>query len=248
MHILEEEERSKPEKVEEPPALTLKEFLDSFTEDENKEVQGVQCLFEDYNRDILGESGILKKSSVSLDENDIKIEMDEVLMKKLVSGVQVAMPWENWDSMSKVIEDGSYMILENRMSNLKAFTKVEDITTSLLLNWFQSFTLAKYADFEINFLIDHLTKLVRVHFGLRADLDVHVDLNLAGLGYQVVAKQRAVIDSKQLATIKRDGATDDLGRKIDSMQLVVIELDEAIEELEKEKKKRKKAGTFEDAR
>ncbi|KAI7987669.1 hypothetical protein LOK49_LG13G00103 [Camellia lanceoleosa] len=189
------------------------------------------------------------------------------VMKKPVFEVDVAMPWENWDSTSKV-KDGNYMILENQVSILKVLfskygdfsnrsrlstkaimlfimtvceavynmcnTKVADITTSLLLTWFHSFALAQYANFEIMFVIARLTKLVRAHFGLQADHDVPVDLNLAGLSVQI-AKQLAVIDSKALAIVKQDGETDDLRKKVDSMQQTISKLDEAIQELENNK-------------
>ncbi|GMQ07524.1 hypothetical protein CsSME_00051679 [Camellia sinensis var. sinensis] len=113
-------------------------------------------------------------------------------------------------------------------------TMVVDITTSLLLPWFHSFALAQYADFEIKFFIAHLMKLVRAYFGLQADHDVPVHLNLAGLDVQI-AEQLAVVDSKDLVIIEQDGETDDLRKKTDSMQLTIIKLDEAIEELEKKK-------------
>ncbi|KAF5941231.1 hypothetical protein HYC85_022398 [Camellia sinensis] len=251
---------------EEPPALTLKEFLDSFSEDENKEVKGV---FEAYRRDVRGETGIFK--NIKNSELRRSAHLDKVsaqVMKKLDFEVDVAMPWENWDSTSKVIKDGNYMILENQVSILKVLfskygdfsnrsrlstkaimlfimtvceavynmcnTKVVDITTSLLLTWFHSFALAQYANFEIMFVIARLTKLVRAHFGLQADHDVPVDLNLAGLSVQI-AKQLAVIDSKALAIVKQDGETDDLRKKVDSMQLTISKLSEAIQELENNK-------------
>ncbi|KAI7988066.1 hypothetical protein LOK49_LG13G00095 [Camellia lanceoleosa] len=265
IHIL-EEKWSKHENVEEPPALTLKEFLDSFSEDENKEVKG---FFEAYRRDVRGETGIFK--NIKNSELRRSAQLDKVsarVMKKLVFEVDVAMPWENWDSTSKVIKDGNYMILENQVSILKVLfskygdfsnrsrlstkaimlfimtvceavynmcnTKVVDITTSLLLTWFHSFALAQYANFEIMFVIARLTKLVRAHFGLQADRDVPVDLKLAGLSVQI-AKQLAVIDSKALAIVKQDGETDDLRKKVDSMQLTISKLDEAIQELENNK-------------
>ncbi|XP_028056383.1 uncharacterized protein LOC114260454 isoform X1 [Camellia sinensis] len=265
IHIL-EEKWSKHENVEEPPALTLKEFLDSFSEDENKEVKGV---FEAYRRDVRGKTGIFK--NIENSELRRSTHLDKVsarVMKKLIFEVDVAMPWENWDSTSKVIKDGNYMILENQVSILKVLfskygdfsnrsrlstkaimlfimtvceavynmcnTKVVDITTSLLLTWFHSFALAQYANFEIMFVIARLTKLVRAHFGLQADHDVPVDLNLAGLSVQI-AKQLAVIDSKALAIVKQDGETDDLRKKVDSMQLTISKLDEAIQELENNK-------------
>ncbi|GMQ07519.1 hypothetical protein CsSME_00051674 [Camellia sinensis var. sinensis] len=250
----------------EPPALTLKEFLDSFSEDENKEVKGV---FEAYRRDVRGETGIFK--NIKNSELRHSAHLDKVsarVMKKLVFEVDVAMPWENWDSTSKVIKDGNYMILENQVSILKVLfskygdfsnrsrlstkaimlfimtvceavynmcnTKVVDITTSLLLTWFHSFALAQYANFEIMFVIARLTKLVCAHFGLQADHDVPVYLNLAGLSVQI-AKQLAVIDSKALAIVKQDGETDDLRKKVVSMQLTISKLDEAIQELENNK-------------
>ncbi|THG11977.1 hypothetical protein TEA_014393 [Camellia sinensis var. sinensis] len=293
----------------EPPALTLKEFLDSFSEDENKEVKGV---FEAYRRDVRGETGIFK--NIKNSELRHSAHLDKVsarVMKKLVFEVDVAMPWENWDSTSKVIKDGNYMILEIQVSILKVLfskygdfsnrsrlstkaimlfimtvceavynmcntkvvdittsllltwfhsfalaqyanfeimfvialceavynmcnTKVVDITTSLLLTWFHSFALAQYANFEIMFVIARLTKLVCAHFGLQADYDVPVYLNLAGLSVQI-AKQLAVIDSTALAIVKQDGETDDLRKKVDSMQLTISKLDEAIQELENNK-------------
>ncbi|THG20189.1 hypothetical protein TEA_005574 [Camellia sinensis var. sinensis] len=128
-------------------ALTLKEFLDSFIEDENKE-----------------------------------------------------------DSTSKVIEDGKYLILENHVSILKAFTMVVDITTSLLLTWFHLLALAQYVDFEIKFFIARLMKLVHAYFGLQTDHDVPVHLNLAGLDVQIaeqIAEQLAVVDSKEIVIIEQ---------------------------------------------
>ncbi|KAL7168607.1 hypothetical protein ACSBR2_038943 [Camellia fascicularis] len=257
IHIL-EEEWSMHGKVEELRALTSKEFLDSFTEDENKEVsvQGEKgkillCLYEDGDKD----------------EYD-KIDMIKVLMKKFVSEVEVTLPWENWDSTSKVIEDGNYMILENRVSILEALlskyrdlskssrlgtkatmlftmtvceavhdmcnTKIGGITTSQLLIWLLSFTLAQYAGFEIQFVIACLTKLVHTHFGLQADDDIPIDLELAKMGVPI-ATQLSVVDSKELTNIEQDGETDDdLWKKV-SLQLTIMKLDEAIEDLKKKK-------------
>ncbi|CAL5423508.1 unnamed protein product [Camellia sinensis] len=113
-----EEEWSKHGKVEELRALTLKEFLDSFTEDENKEVQG---LFKAYERSVQGEKGkillCLYQDEDEDEDEDNKTDMIKVLMKKFVSGV--TLPWENWDSTSKVIDDGNNMILENQVSILE---------------------------------------------------------------------------------------------------------------------------------
>ncbi|KAF5961159.1 hypothetical protein HYC85_002368 [Camellia sinensis] len=183
----------------EPPALTLKEFLDSFSEDENKEVKGV---FEAYRRDVRGETGIFKNIKNSELRHSAHL-----------------------DKVSALICEAVY-----NMCN----TKVVDITTSLLLTWFHSFALAQYANFEIMFVIARLTKLVCAHFGLQADHDVPVYLNLAGLSVQI-AKQLAVIDSKALAIVKQDGEADDLRKKVDSMQLTISKLDEAIQELENNK-------------
>ncbi|GMP87055.1 hypothetical protein CsSME_00039598 [Camellia sinensis var. sinensis] len=189
-------------KVEEVRALLSKEFLDSFTEDENKEVvQGEKgkillCLYEDRDRMI-----------------------------------EVTLPWENWDSTSKVIEDGNYMILENRVSILEALlskygdlskssrlgtkatmsftmtvceaahdmcsTKIRDITTSQFLIWLLSFTLAQYAGFEIQFVIACLTKLVRTHFGLQADDDIRIELELAKMGLTIMKLDDAIEDLKK---------------------------------------------------
>ncbi|GMP87052.1 hypothetical protein CsSME_00039595 [Camellia sinensis var. sinensis] len=195
--------------------------------------------------------------------------MTKVLMEKFVSEVDVTMPWENWNSTSKVIEDGKYLILENQVSILKALvskykdfinrsilstkatmmlfimtvceagysmcsTEALDITTSLLLTWFDSFALAQYANFEIKFFIARLMKLVPAYFGLQANHDVHVHLNLAGLDVQV-AEQLAVVDSKELVIIEQDGETDDPRKKTNSMPPTIIKLDKAIEELEKKK-------------
>ncbi|KAL7190024.1 hypothetical protein ACSBR1_039634 [Camellia fascicularis] len=194
--------------------------------------------------------------------------MIKVLMKKFVSEVEVTLPWENWDSTSKVIEDGNYMILENRVSILEALlskyrdlskssrlgtkatmlftmtvceavhdmcsTKIGDITTSQLLIWLLSFTLAQYAGFEIQFVIARLTKLVHTHFGLQADYDIPIDLELAKMGVPI-ATQLSVVDSKELTNIEQDGETDDdLWKKV-SLQLTIMKLDEAIEDLKKKK-------------
>ncbi|KAL7194237.1 hypothetical protein ACSBR1_034615 [Camellia fascicularis] len=313
-----EEEWLKHEKVEESVVLTLKEFLDSFTEDENKEVQG---LFEAYRRDVRGESCILPKilnpnTYLGFEERMNYAHLDKVsawIVKKYVSRVEVAMPWEKWDTTSKVIKDGNYMILENQIPILKALfskykdfssgsrlstkatmlfvmtvceavhnmcnTKFMDITTSLLLTWFHSFALAQYADFKILFVTDRLTKLVRAHVGFQVGHDVLVDLNLAECNVQItkqhagivskeiviikedeervdseelaiVEEDEDIIDSEELAIIEEDEGTVDseelaiigedeethyLRDKVDSMQLTIIKLDEAIKKLEKKK-------------
>ncbi|THG20186.1 hypothetical protein TEA_005571 [Camellia sinensis var. sinensis] len=240
--------------------LTLKDFLDSFTEDENKEVQG---LFEAYRRDVRGESGILSKilnpnTNLGFEKGYNYAHLDQVsawIVKKYVSRVEVAMPWEKWDTTSKVIKDGHYMILENQISILKALfskytdfsigsrlgtkatmlfvmtvceaihnmcnTKVMDITTSLLLTWFHSFAVAQYANFEILFVTDHLTKLVRAHVGFQVGHDVLVDLNLAEYIAQIT-KQHEGIDSKDIAIIEEDEES------VDSEELTIIEEDEEI--------------------
>ncbi|XP_028057044.1 uncharacterized protein LOC114261035 [Camellia sinensis] len=245
-----EEDWLKHENVEESPVLTLKEFLDSFTEDENKEVQG---LFKEYRWD--GESGILPRI---LGFGDSYAHLDKVstwILKKYVSRVEVAMPWEKWDTTSKVIKDGHFMILENQISILKALfskykgfsigsrlstkatmlfvmtvcealhsmcnTKVMDITTSLLLTWFNSFAFAQYAGFEILFVTDHLIKLVRAHFGFQVGHDVLVDLSLAECNVQIT-KQHTGIDSKDIAIIEEDEES------VDSEELAIIEEDKEI--------------------
>ncbi|CAL5360972.1 unnamed protein product [Camellia sinensis] len=113
-------------------------------------------------------------------------------------------------------------------------TKIGDITTSQLLIWLLSFTLAQYAGFEIQFVIARLTKLVHAHFGLQADDDIPIDLELAKMGVPI-ATQLSVVDSKELSNIEQDGETDgDLWKKV-SLQLTIMKLDEAIEDLKKKK-------------
>ncbi|KAI7998917.1 hypothetical protein LOK49_LG10G03011 [Camellia lanceoleosa] len=292
---------------EESLVLTLKEFLDSFTEDENKEVQG---LFKAYIWDVREKSGSLPRI---LGFGDSYAYLDKVstwILKKYVSRVEIAMPWEKWDTTSKVIKDGHFMILENQISILKALfskykdfsigsrlstkatmlfvmticeaihsmcnTKVMDITTSLLLTWFNSFAFAQYAGFEILFVIDHLTKLVRAHFGFQVGHDVLITKQHTGIDSKdiaIIEEDEESIDSKELAiteedkeivnseeltiiegdeeilnsedlAIIEDEETHYLWEKVDSMQLTIIKLDEAIKELGKKKqallKKRKR--------
>ncbi|CAL5420943.1 unnamed protein product [Camellia sinensis] len=113
-------------------------------------------------------------------------------------------------------------------------TKAVDITTSLLLTWFHSFALAQYANFKIKFVIARLVKLVRAHFGLQANHDVPIDLNLAGLGVPI-AKQLIVKDSKELTIIEKNGETNSTRKKVDKLQQIITRLDETIKELEKKK-------------
>ncbi|GMP87056.1 hypothetical protein CsSME_00039598 [Camellia sinensis var. sinensis] len=113
-------------------------------------------------------------------------------------------------------------------------TKIRDITTSQFLIWLLSFTLAQYAGFEIQFVIACLTKLVRTHFGLQADDDIRIELELAKMGVPI-ATQLSVVDSKELTNIEQDGETDDdLWKKV-SLQLTIMKLDDAIEDLKKKK-------------
>ncbi|CAL5352032.1 unnamed protein product [Camellia sinensis] len=202
------------------------------------------------------------------DEDKNKIRTAATLMEKFVFEVEVSRPWENWDSTSKIIKDGNYMIFKNQVSILKDLlfkdedfsnrsrlskkvntlfimmvceaihsmrnTKAVDITTSLLLTWFHSFALAQYADFKIKFVIAHLAKLVRAHFGLQADHDVPIDLNLTGLVVPI-AKQLVVKDSKELTIIEKIGETNSTRKKVDKLQQIITRLDETIKELEKKK-------------
>ncbi|XP_028127090.1 uncharacterized protein LOC114323626 [Camellia sinensis] len=63
------------------------------------------------------------------EDEDNKTDMIKVLMKKFVSGV--TLPRENWDSTSKVIEDGNNMILEDRVSILEVLlSKFGDFSKS----------------------------------------------------------------------------------------------------------------------
>ncbi|GMP74018.1 hypothetical protein CsSME_00031558 [Camellia sinensis var. sinensis] len=179
----------------EPTSLTLKQFLDLFKGDENKEVQGV---FDAYRRDSQGDSSDNPKDSLYLDEASSEI------MKIL-------------NSTSRLFKVGNYMILGNLapilgtlfgkygnfsgMSNLSPkakmlyimtvcdavnsmwSTKVKDITTNLLLSWFHCFMLGHYVGFEIQFAFGHLMRVVRSHFGLQAD--VSTDLTLAKLDEEI---------------------------------------------------------------
>ncbi|CAL5352026.1 unnamed protein product [Camellia sinensis] len=276
---------SEHENVEESPVLTLKEFLDSFTEDENKEVQG---LFKEYRWD--GESGILPRI---LGFGDSYGHLDKVstwILKKYVSRVEVAMPWEKWDTTSKVIKDGHFMILENQISILKAlFSKYKGFSIGSRLSTKATMlfvmtvcealhSMCNTKGFEILFVTDHLIKLVRAHFGFQVGHDVLVDLSLAECNVQIT-KQHTGIDSKDIAIIEEDEESVDseelaiieedkeivdseeliiieedeeildseeltiiedeethyLWGKVDSMQLTIIKLDEAIKELEKKK-------------
>ncbi|KAI7997760.1 hypothetical protein LOK49_LG10G03009 [Camellia lanceoleosa] len=313
-----EEEWWKHEKVEESLALTLTEFLDSFTKDENEEVQG---LFKAYIWDVRDKSSTFPKI---LGFGDSYAHLDKVstwILRKYVSRVEIAMPWGKWDTTSKVIKDGHFMILENHISILKALfskytnfniesrlstkatmlfvmticeaihsmcnTKVMDITTSLLLTWFNYFAFAQYAGSKILFVTDHLTKLVRAHFGFQVGHDVLVDLSLAECNVQItkqhtgidsidisiieedeesvdseelaiIEENKEIVDSEELTIIEEDEEILDseelaiiedkethyLWEKVDSMQLTIIKLDEAIKELGKKKqallKKRKR--------
>ncbi|CAL5423506.1 unnamed protein product [Camellia sinensis] len=213
-------------RILEPLAVTLKEFLNSYTENENKEMQG---LFESYGRDVQ-EGAILSKIFLSLyedvDEDRNKIRMAATLMEKFVFEVEVARPWENWDSTSKIIKDGNYMIFKNQVSILKDLLfKDEDFSNRSRL---------KVRNFKIKFVIARLAKLVRAHFGLQADLDVLVDLNLAGLVVPF-AKQLVVKDSKELAIIEKNGETNSTQKKVDKLQQTITKLDETIKELGKKK-------------
>ncbi|KAI8001302.1 hypothetical protein LOK49_LG09G01059 [Camellia lanceoleosa] len=251
----EQESNRGAEQVEEPTSLTLKQFLDSFNGDENKEVQGV---FDAYRRDSQGDSSDNPKDSLYLDEASTEI------MKILVSKNQVTMPWENWNSTSKLIKVDNYMILENLapivgtlfwkygdfsgMSNLSPkakmlyimivcdavncmlSTKVKDITTNVLLSWFHCFMLGHYAGFEIQFAFGRLTRVVCSHFGLQAD--VSTDLTLAKLDEEI-GEQRALLDSKEIIASEQDREIDKLRERIASMQLTSTKVHKEIAELHK---------------
>ncbi|CAL5345268.1 unnamed protein product [Camellia sinensis] len=260
IHILEEEWSEQEsnrgaEQVEEPTSLTLKQFLDSFNGDENKEVQGV---FDAYRRDSQGDSSDNPKDSLYLDESTTEI------MKILVSKNQVTMPWENWNSTSKLIKVDDYMILENLapilgtlfgkygdfsgMSNLSPkakmlyimtvcdavnsmlSTKVKNITKNVLLSWFHCFMLGHFAGFEIQFASGRLTRVVRSHFGLQAD--VSTDLTLAKLDEEI-GEQRALLDSKEIIASEQDREIDKLRERIASMQLTSTKVHKEIAELHK---------------
>ncbi|CAL5411548.1 unnamed protein product [Camellia sinensis] len=260
IHILEEEWSEQEsnrgaEQVEEPTSLTLKQFLDSFNGDENKEVQGV---FDAYRRDSQGDSSDNPKDSLYLDEATTEI------MKILVSKNQVTMPWENWNSTSKLIKVDDYMILENLapilgtlfgkygdfsgMSNLSPkakmlyimtvcdavnsmlSTKVKNITKNVLLSWFHCFMLGHFAGFEIQFASGRLTRVVRSHFGLQAD--VSTDLTLAKLDEEI-GEQRALLDSKEIIASEQDREIDKLRERIASMQLTSTKVHKEIAELHK---------------
>ncbi|CAL5345264.1 unnamed protein product [Camellia sinensis] len=260
IHILEEEWSQQEsnrgaEQVEEPTSLTLKQFLDSFNGDENKEVQGV---FDAYRRDSQGDSSDNPKDSLYLNKASTEI------MKILVSKNQVTMPWENWNSTSKLIKVDNYMILENLapilgtlfgkygdfsgMSTLSPkakmlyimtvcdavnsmlSAKVKDITTNLLLTWFHCFMLGHYAGFEIQFAFGRLTRVVRSHFGLQAD--VSTDLTLAKLDEEI-GEQRALLDSKEIIDSEQDREIDKLRERIASMQLTSTKVHKEITELHK---------------
>ncbi|CAL5409090.1 unnamed protein product [Camellia sinensis] len=260
IHILEEEwseqeSNRAAEQVEEPTSLTLKQFLDSFNGDEKKEVQGA---FDAYRRDSQGDSSDNPKDSLYLDKASTEI------MKILVSKNQVTMPWENWNSTSKLIKVDDYMILENLapilgtlfgkygdfsgMSNLSPkakmlyimtvcdavncmlSTKVKDITTNLLLSWFHCFMLGHYASFEIQFAFGRLTRVVRSHFGLQAN--VSTNLTLAKLDEEI-GEQRALLDSKEVIDSEQDREIDKLRERIASMQLTSSKVHKEIAELHK---------------
>ncbi|CAL5409094.1 unnamed protein product [Camellia sinensis] len=260
VHILEEEWSEQESnrgagQVEEPTSLTLKQFLDSFNGDENKEVQGV---FDAYRRDSQGDSSDNPKDSLYLDEASTEI------MKILVSKNQVTMPWENWNSTSKLIKVDDYMILENLapilgtlfgkygdfcgMSNLSPkakmlyimtvcdavnsmlSTKVKNITKNVLLSWFHCFMLGHFAGFEIQFASGRLTRVVRSHFGLQAD--VSTDLTLAKLDEEI-GEQRALLDSKEIIASEQDREIDKLRERIASMQLTSTKVHKEIAELHK---------------
>ncbi|KAI7985751.1 hypothetical protein LOK49_LG14G01868 [Camellia lanceoleosa] len=120
----EEESHKRASEVEEPPSQILEEFLDSFEGDETKEAQGV---FEDYNRaSQRGAQGVFKDYDRESQRGSTKYrlylgEVTTQVMKMLVSKNKITiMPWENWNSTSKLIKVNNYMILENLAPILKA--------------------------------------------------------------------------------------------------------------------------------
>ncbi|XP_028122544.1 uncharacterized protein LOC114319692 [Camellia sinensis] len=132
----EEESHKCASEVEEPPSQILEEFLDSFKGDETKEAQGVfedynrasqrgaQGVFEGYNR--ARQRGVFKDYDRESQRGSTKYrlylgEVTTQVMKMLVSKNKITkMPWENWNSTSKLIKVNNYMILENLASILKA--------------------------------------------------------------------------------------------------------------------------------
>ncbi|CAL5439872.1 unnamed protein product [Camellia sinensis] len=98
--------------AEEPPSLVLKEFFSSFEVDETKEAQGV---FEHYRRDS-------QRYTVGTSKNSyFNMEGTMLFMKMLVLKSEVTkMPWENWNSTSKLIKVNDYMILKKLAPILKA--------------------------------------------------------------------------------------------------------------------------------
>ncbi|KAL7162419.1 hypothetical protein ACSBR2_042830 [Camellia fascicularis] len=101
----EEESHKRASEVEEPPSQILEEFLDSFKGDETREAQGV---FENYNR--ASRTGSTKN----------RLYLGEVMQMLVSENEIIKMPWENWNSTSKLIMVNNYMILENLAPILKA--------------------------------------------------------------------------------------------------------------------------------
>ncbi|CAL5443999.1 unnamed protein product [Camellia sinensis] len=109
---LEQEGHRVASEAEEPPSLVLKDFLSSFIVDETNEAQGV---FEHYRRDSQRYIAADPKKFQNLDQTTMQIMKMLVLKNKVT-----IMPWENWNSTSKLIKVNDYMILEKLAPILKA--------------------------------------------------------------------------------------------------------------------------------
>ncbi|CAL5420932.1 unnamed protein product [Camellia sinensis] len=215
--------------------LTLKDFLDSFTENENKEVQG---LFEAYRRDVRGESGILPKilnpnTILGFEEGYNDAHLDKVsawIVKKYVSRVEVAMPWEKWDTTSKYVKPytACFQVGHDVLVDFNLAEYIAQITKQQA--GIDSKDIAIIEEDEESVDSEELTII-------EEDEEIVDSEELA-----IIEEDEEMVDSEELAIIE-DEETHYLREKVDSMQLTIIKLDEAIKDLEKKKqallKKRK---------
>ncbi|KAF3947500.1 hypothetical protein CMV_026373 [Castanea mollissima] len=154
--------------------VTLYEILKSWSKDEIEQLNGVLRIAE------------TKKDTAKKDDHDEDSEFEFFLlfnknytqvMKFLDRGAKIPTPFKSvekvtevnfeWDPIEEVVSIGDYVIIQSMIN-----TMIEDITKDLLLKWWTTLRILKFAEFKIQFAFDHLKRVVEAYLGLRVRKEV----------------------------------------------------------------------------
>ncbi|CAK7338665.1 unnamed protein product [Dovyalis caffra] len=91
-------------------------------------------------------------------------------------------------------------------------TRIIDISSNLLLNWWNNLKTLKFAGFKVQLAFDHLDKVVRAYFGLQVDksedeLDTKIK-SLSAAFEQLTGEMKALKETRECVALAKASKSD----------------------------------------